>query len=700
MATVDRYEDLWFQRSGKTDSGLQQISSSMHTEWQTPQVSGKSLSRFNRVPGLTQGGDLTTGIRCPENTDDFCNASGSTSFQPIRSKVAIPTAHVMPSTLGTTPVNTRERLVASICGEAAHPFHLASDPSSADESRKFETPTIEPTLNQSELLDTFCVDPQSRGPSADIRSVTDPYKSLPESRAGTGGCDIRRPGFPSSTLPHSHGWRPEPYSLQPGAELSAWRQQQAENMRLRMEQLQMMNACPQPSMYSGFHQDPKQWDRALMEKEMLVDRQRQHISQLEQKVRESEVQVHNVLLSQASPYGDMCMVRLQELQREVTFLRAQFADKTDSSSREKTELERKLSACEAEARSLKEAMKEAAQKHAEEIKKQEERVKGRDKHINVLKKKCQKEAEQNKEKQQRIETLERYLADLPTVQDHQKQTQELKDLQEKSSLLQEQVKELEKKLAETRAACREREAQLETEKHKGKELMSTVHSLQEELESSKKVDIGERERTLTQKVEDLQLEVHNLQKERECLRKVAESQKKKLEQMCIRVKELEEQISQEESAGQALKEETQRKENALQQLKAAVKELAIQNQDLMERNVTLQEQLRPAEAQEKSTDLEAENLFALFRELNLCMQDLRAICTLLSQRANGGDPNLSLLLGIHSATVTGGQDETMDLPSISVQLNGVRQLKKDIEDLRTSISDRYAQDMGDNCITQ
>jgi hypothetical protein len=42
-----------------------------------------------------------------------------------------------------------------------------------------------------------------------------------------------------------------------------------------------------------------------------------------------------------------------------------------------------------------------------------------------LKKKCQKESEQNREKQQRIETLERYLADLPTLEDHQKQSQQV-----------------------------------------------------------------------------------------------------------------------------------------------------------------------------------------------------------------------------------------------------------------------------------
>ena len=53
-------------------------------------------------------------------------------------------------------------------------------------------------------------------------------------------------------------------------------------------------------------------------------------------------------------------------------------------------------------------------------------IRSRDKHINNLKKKCQKEAEQNREKQQRIETLERYLADLPTMEDYQNQNKQVR----------------------------------------------------------------------------------------------------------------------------------------------------------------------------------------------------------------------------------------------------------------------------------
>lgn len=53
-------------------------------------------------------------------------------------------------------------------------------------------------------------------------------------------------------------------------------------------------------------------------------------------------------------------------------------------------------------------------------------IRSRDKHINNLKKKCQKESELKRENQQRIETLERYLADLPTLEDYQSQNKQVR----------------------------------------------------------------------------------------------------------------------------------------------------------------------------------------------------------------------------------------------------------------------------------
>ncbi|XP_027720734.1 centrosomal protein of 85 kDa isoform X1 [Vombatus ursinus] len=765
MAVQEKYPGGRISQSSPADSKLIQKGSSLGTEWQTPVISEPYRSRFTRCSSVADSGDTAIGTSCSDIVEEFCSSSGSSSFQPIKSQVTIPTAHVIPSTLGTSPVkpaSTHTGLLSSklpvsglsenvglprngdlstmkrspglprdlmyLCGT---PEENGIEPSwfpalgheREEEMRKFDTPNMEPTLNQSVLMETLYSDPYYRfhlqNPTAETGKEL--YKVLPETkkapgvgagceRSGThaiaGGLLQAASGFPKPL--QLQGWPQGPdtwHSQEQSCELSTCRQQ-LESIRLQMEQMKLQNGatCHHPTAYAPSVPalEPAQWvsilnsnESLLKEKDLLINKQRQHISQLEQKVRESELQVHSALLGRPAHYGDVCMLRLQELQRENTFLRAQFAQKTEALSKERSELEKKLSASEVDAQLIRESLRVALQKHSEEGKKQEERVKGRDKHINNLKKKCQKESEQNREKQQRIETLERYLADLPTREDHQKQSQKLRELELKNSDLQEQVTDLERKLGEARAGCTERESQLESLKQRERELLSVVQSLQDK-QCSKKASGG----NLVQQVESPKVETESLQKECDCLRKIVDKQQKKIDQLCSQVKSLEAEVVQEEGTGQALKEEAQRRENALEQLRLAVKELSVQNQDLIEKNLTLQEHLRQAQPTSLPSADTAQLAHELHQELGSCLHDLQAVCSIVTQRAQGRDPNLSLLLGIHSVSHPSTELDLQKPDVIIKKLEEVRQLHRDIEELRTTMSDRYAQDMGDNCITQ
>ncbi|NXL07172.1 CEP85 protein, partial [Mesembrinibis cayennensis] len=765
------------------DPSTSQKSHFLETDWKTPMLSVKFQSRVSRCSSVADSGDGGIGTSCSDSTEDFCNSSNGSSFQPIKTQVTIPTAHVMPSTLGASPsklCSAGDQSCSQSTSKPAMPgsasehaglmrngdfnagkssqvpprdllrlyrtsgengfeqsWHPVSDHMRTEDPWKFDTPAIERTLNQSLFLDSLCTDPLHRfqkfNPNSGAAEAgKDHYKVLPESKqaaGANGACEPQDGTWPSGSrlmptglqannffskpvTPSSRAWMQEGCTLHPHervCELNAWKQQ-LEKVRFQIEQMQLQNggACHHPSMYSPSlpTPDPAQWinmlnsnENLLKEKELLIDRQRQHISQLEQKVRESELQVHSALLGCPAPYGDVYMLRMQELQRENTFLRAQFAEKTESLSKEKIELERKLAAAEVDAKLIRESLKETMQKHAEELKKQEERVKGRDKHINNLKKKCQKESEQSRERQQRIETLERYLADLPTLEDHQKQSQKLKESELKSAAMQETVLALETELGDLRAAFREQEMQLETQKHKEMELLSTVRSLQDKMQQCIKnaergppAEDGERQKT----------ENDSLKKECDCLRKIVDKQQKKMEQLSLQVKNLEEQVAQEEGTSQALKEEAMRRENALQQLRTAVKELSVQNQDLIEKNLTLQERLRQAELTTQPLPAETARLAQeLHSELASCLQDLQSVYSIVTQRAQGKDPNLSLLLGIRSVQYSAKEkDDLLSPDGLAKKLVEVKQLHKEVEDLRTAISDRYAQDMGDNCITQ
>ncbi|NXJ76951.1 CEP85 protein, partial [Trogon melanurus] len=782
MAALEKHPDLRLQQSNPSDAIASQKSDFLETEWKTPMLSVKFQSRVSRCPSVADSTDGGIGTSCSDSTEDFCSSSNGSSFQPIKTQVTIPTAHVMPSTLGASPSKmcAADQSCSQSASKTAVPgsapehaglvrngdfnagkssqvpprdllrlyrtsgengfeqsWHPVSDHMRTEDTWKFDTPAIEHTLNQSLFLDNLCTDPLHRfqkfNPNSGAAEAgKDHYKVLPESKQATGAngaCEPQDGTWPSGSrlmptglqannffskpvTPPSRAWTQEGCALHPHervCELSAWKQQ-LEKVRLQIEQMQLQNggACHHPSLSSPSlpPPDPAQWihilnsnENLLKEKELLIDRQRQHISQLEQKVRESELQVHSALLGCSAPYGDVYMLRMQELQRENTFLRAQFTEKTESLSKEKIELERKLAAAEVDAKLVRESLKETVQKHAEELKKQEERVKGRDKHINNLKKKCQKESEQNRERQQRIETLERYLADLPTLEDHQKQSQKLKESELKSTAMQETVLALETELGDVRAAFREQEMQLETQKHKELELLSTVRSLQDKVQQC--VKNAERG-PFAQDGERQKIENDSLKKDCDCLRKIVDKQQKKMEQLSSQIKNLEEQVAQEEGTSQALKEEAMRRENALQQLRTAVKELSVQNQDLIEKNLTLQERLRQAELTTQPLPAETARLAQdLHSELASCLQDLQSVYSIVTQRAQGKDPNLSLLLGIRSVQYSAKEkDDLLSPDGLAKKLVEVKQLHKEVEDLRTAISDRYAQDMGDNCITQ
>lgn len=88
-------------------------------------------------------------------------------------------------------------------------------------------------------------------------------------------------------------------------------------------------------------------------------------------------------------------------------------------------------------------------------------------------------------------------------------------------------------------------------------------------------------------------------------------------------------------------------------------QLSAQNQDLIEKNLTLQEHLHQAQPEFPSSSDTAQLASELHQELASCLQDLQAVCSIVTQRAQGHDPNLSMLLGIHCES--SGQSGTQEI---------------------------------------
>ena len=91
-------------------------------------------------------------------------------------------------------------------------------------------------------------------------------------------------------------------------------------------------------------------------------------------------------------------------------------------------------------------------------------------------------------------------------------------------------------------------------------------------------------------------------------------------------------------------------------------QLCVQNQDLMEQNLTLQERMGDSEWKQASSALQpagARLTQRLHGEMSSCLCALRSLCNVLTQRSQGQDPNLSLLLGITGKRRSAGSRQTL-----------------------------------------
>ncbi|TDH00156.1 hypothetical protein EPR50_G00185130 [Perca flavescens] len=366
----------------------------------------------------------------------------------------------------------------------------------------------------------------------------------------------------------------------------------------------------------------------LRQRELEIERQKQQVLQLHARIRENELRAQQVLQSQRGWYDDPHIQNTKE-----SALRTP-SDRLCCDE----ELGRKLAVAELEVLHLNEFFKQVTQKYTEDIRKLEEKIKTRDRYISSLKKKCQRESEQNQEKQQRIETLEKYLSDLPTLDEVQAQAQKQEEVQQNAKDLEKTASRLQKSLDEGYALMKEKDIRNEMQAMREKELISSVQSLQEKVQHC--LDDGVR--LPMQDLKRLEVENTQLLKQQDNSSRLIEHQKEQIERLTLQ---------------------------------------------LTQRQVDKGLLVHPL------SHVEMPEVGRLLKEMSLCLLDLQALCSILAQRAQGKEPNLSLLLGMKSLSVSAEESDcTVAVEEeLRFKLLEVGQLRRDIDDLRKSISDCYAQ---------
>uniref|UniRef100_A0A3B5LBP7 Centrosomal protein 85, like n=1 Tax=Xiphophorus couchianus TaxID=32473 RepID=A0A3B5LBP7_9TELE len=298
------------------------------------------------------------------------------------------------------------------------------------------------------------------------------------------------------------------------------------------------------------------------------------------------------------------------------------------------ELGKKLAATELEVLHLNLFYKQVTLKYTEEIRKLEDKIKTRDRYITSLKKKYQRESEQNQDKQQRIEILEKYLSDLPTLNEVQVQSKQVwceiivnvlfcMCLSHCLTLF--IVFFLLDRLRKKVQQCLDDGARL------------PVHDLKNLL--------GENSQLLQQQDNSNMILFYFFAVQGGSL----------LNMFCVVI----------DPVMLTLKHEHF---------------IHFINQD--------KDKLVHPSSPGSMSEVDE-----LLKEMSLCLLDLRGFCSILAQRAQGKEPNLSLLLGMKCNLAEGEEEPTCKLLQVGL-------LKRGIDDLRRTVAEYCPQYVAPSCATQ
>uniref|UniRef100_A0A8C6SF66 Centrosomal protein 85, like n=1 Tax=Neogobius melanostomus TaxID=47308 RepID=A0A8C6SF66_9GOBI len=357
----------------------------------------------------------------------------------------------------------------------------------------------------------------------------------------------------------------------------------------------------------------------LRQREQEIDWQKQQIVQLQARITENDLRVQQVQLSHRGRLDHSGIYSAKDrVARQAPFT---LCDK---------DLNQKLSAAEMELLHLKNVFKQVTQKYTEDVCKMEDKIQTRDRYICSLKKKCARESEQKQERHQRAETLECYLADLPTLMEAEGQSQQLKKVRLKTEEMEQNLSWLQKSLDQGQVLLREKYIQIEEQTRREDELLATVHSLQQKvtrcLEDGARLPVTDLKKLQTERAELLEQRGHSS--------KVIDQQNELIEKMSLHL------LTEEES---------------------------------------------PAPLWPVSQRPEVSQLL---RDMSVCVRDLQALGTILKQRAQGQEPNLNVLLGIKSLSMSVEESERVpeEEEELVMKLHEVTQLRRDIEELRRSMA--------------
>lgn len=479
------------------------------------------------------------------------------------------------------------------------------------------------------------------------------------------------------------------------------------------------------SSSSKFHSLLSVKDALLDEKESTIVKLRLQVSSLQHQVKDSNSSLRQVVQNQQSgvtralnsvtlnsPSHHNGDVSHPETEYEAAKMRVRLAESLSLQENNVNDLQNLLGKTECQ-------LAEARSQHAHEKRGLEEKVKelefclrARDQTITDVRRKHKSLLDRIEKYKRRVESLERYLGDLPTIEESREIKKTLDNLAAEKGSLDADVLRLRGDLESAKSELRSKKDDLVEERANIERLECEKQKLLEKITDFERqeLELGETERF---KFEEMKIQLDRLRKEREDAATLLFAADTKIKTLTAQHKgeigKLKDVLEQEENSSQTLRRDLASKQQSSTKVQVAMTQLASQNQQLMEEKLSLLEQLRALE-NERSNSRDVSRIYArLQRETQIAARDLEAVTQVLIQSSRGDDPNLSALLGVRSSSVGLTEDEddsgysedySNSVQALTRKLTDIRKLRRDIDELRSTLSNRYAENIGQNCATQ
>ncbi|KAL8611340.1 hypothetical protein ACOMHN_014395 [Nucella lapillus] len=503
-------------------------------------------------------------------------------------------------------------------------------------------------------------------------------------------------------------------------DLRQWQQQHQEellNQHIETQALYEKQGPPLDTLVRQLgikDEDPSRWepvrraaDNIIREKNMIIEKLRQRVLELEEDLKMTDNKLRHALMATDDKAG-LVHQKMKELQYKHSSLKSELAETRTKKNAEINSLEEQLGGTEHEVQQLKtqQKMKDA------DFDTLQTKLLGKEKEVEEWGQRFQEMKTNHHQLRHKLDSVERYLADLPTAEETMKNTQEISFICEEHAQSKFRAEDLEKKLTQARKQLSAQGLHLKEVEHKEQEAGTRVEELERELQRVRQEDqsaqsLFRSEHELVQTRQDKERLVIDLEK----AKKLLETTHRRLRQTEMRLQsemtELRERLGQEEEAVGTLRQEVIEKEQQVEKTKRLVKELGGQNQDLMEQNLILREQMTQLEHHATDDGMRLQRRF--MTELGLCFSELQSLVQVCLQRARGEDPNMAVLLGVRDAVSevgeqaeggsTSGEEKGQTMKQWLGKLGDLRQ---EVDSLRASLCNQYAEDMGQNiqCATQ